>query len=109
VPVSFAEINKVAVLAEVAYEGGNLMPELSFGTHFFQDLVETDIFYVAIFPEKQDALFNQKCFWQMPNLLTEFLPGSSKYVNAVKVYETSNEQLQIMCDILSQEVICFFA
>lgn len=108
VPVNFAEINKVAVLAEVAYEGGNLMPELSFGTHFFQDLVETDIFYVAIFPQKQDAIFNQNRFLRMPNLLTEFLPDSSKYADAVRVCETSNEQLQIMCDILSQEVVCFF-
>jgi hypothetical protein len=108
VPVSFAEINKVAVLAEVAYEGGNLMPELSFGTHFFQDLVETDIFYVAIFPQKEDAIFNQKWFLQMPNMLTEFLPDSSKYVDAVRVSEINNEQLQVMCDILSQEVICFF-
>jgi len=106
VPVSFAEINRVAVLAEVAYEGGNLMPELSFGTHFFQDLVETDIFYVAIFPEKQDAIFNQKWFLQMPNLLTEFLPDGSKYVDAVRVYETNGEQLQVMCDIRTQEVIC---
>ncbi len=108
VPVSFAEINRVAVLAEVAYEGGNLMPELSFGTHFFQDLVETDIFYVAIFPEKQGAIFNKKWFLQMSNLLTEFLPDSSKYVDAVRVYETNDEQLQVMCDILSQKVICFF-
>ena len=44
IPVSFSEINNVTVLVEVAYEGGNLMPDLSFGTHFFQDLVEGDIF-----------------------------------------------------------------
>ena len=108
VPVSFAEINNMTVLTEVAYEGGNLMPELSFGTHFFQDLVETDIFYIAIFPRKENVVFNQDRFLQMPNLLTEFLPDSSKYAHALKVCETDNEQLQIMSDILSQEVVCFF-
>lgn len=108
VPVNFAEINNMTVLAEVAYEGGNLMPELSFGTHFFQDLVESDIFYVAIFPHKQSVTFNQSWFMQMPNLLSEFLPDSSKYDYAVKVFDTNDEQLQIMCDILSQEVACFF-
>jgi hypothetical protein len=108
VPVSFAEINNMAALVEVAYEGGNLMPELSFGTHFFQDLVETDIFYVAIFPRKQNVIFNQDWFLQMPNLLTELLPDSSKYTHTLKVYETDNEQLQILCDIISQEVVCFF-
>jgi len=108
VPVNFAEINNVAVLAEVAYEGGNLMPELSFGTHFFRDLVESDIFYVAIFPQKQNVRFNQDWFLQMPNLLTEFLPDSTKYADTVRIYETDNEQLQIMCDVISQKVICFF-
>jgi hypothetical protein len=108
VPVSFSEINNMTVLAEIAYEGGNLMPELSFGTHFFQDLVEGDIFYLAIFPQKGDVFFNTACFSQMPNLLTHFSPGSSKYTNIVKVYETDHEQLQIMCDIVSQKVVCFF-
>jgi len=109
VPVNFAEINNMSVLVEVAYEGGNLMPELSFGTHFFQDLVENDIFYAAIFPQKENVIFNQAWFLQMPNLLTEFQPDNSKYENAVRVYETDGEQLQVICDILSQEVICFFA
>ena len=59
VPVSFSEINNVSVMVEVAYEGGNLMPELSFGTHFFMDLVETDIFYAAIFPQKENVIFNE--------------------------------------------------
>jgi len=109
VPVSFAEINRVAVLAEIAYQGGNLMPELSFGTHFFQDLVETDIFYLAIFPQKGNVFFNKDCFSHMPNLLTRFSPESNKYTDVVKVYETDHEQLQIMCDIVSQKVVCFFA
>lgn len=108
VPVSFSEINNMTVLAEIAYESGNLMPELSFGTHFFQDLVESDIFYVAIFPQKQNVTFNKDRFLEMPNLLTEFLPDRNKYAGAVMVYEADGEQLQIMCDILSQKIICFF-
>ena len=108
VPVSFAEINKVAVLVEVAYEGGNLMPELSFGTHFFQDLVESDIFYVALFPQKKSVVFNKDKLLEMPNLLTSFLPEEHKYEDVVKVYEVDSDRLKIMCDIISQKVICFF-
>jgi hypothetical protein len=69
VPVAFAEINNITILAEIAYEGGNLMPELSFGTHFFQDLIEGDIFYVAIFPEKENVTFNREWLARMPNKL----------------------------------------
>ncbi|MCK5174286.1 MAG: phosphoenolpyruvate synthase, partial [Planctomycetes bacterium] len=108
VPVSFSEINNVMVLVEVAYEGGNLMPDLSFGTHFFQDLVEGDIFYIALFPEKQEIIFNKEMFLQMPNLLADLIPESSKYAHVVKVYEIEQKKLQIMCDIVSQKVICMF-
>jgi hypothetical protein len=108
VPVSFSEINKIIALVEVAYEGGNLMPELSFGTHFFQDLVESDIFYVALFPRKQGVVFNKNKLLEMPNLLTDFLPEEHKYEDVVKVYEANSDQLQIMCDVVSQKVICFF-
>ena len=51
VPVRFSEINNIAVLVEIAYMRDDLIPELSFGTHFFQDLVETDIF-IALFPKE---------------------------------------------------------
>ncbi len=108
VPVSFSEINNVVVLVEVAYEGANLMPDLSFGTHFFQDLVEGDIFYIALFPKNEEVMFNRKLFSQMPNKLTDFAPESAKYADVVKVYQIEHEQLEIMCDILSQRVICMF-
>jgi len=108
VPVNFAEINKITVLVEIAYEGGNLMPELSFGTHFFQDLVESDIFYVALFPQKENVVFNKDKLSEMPNLLTDIFPEECKYEDVVKVSEVDSGQLQIMCDIVSQKVICLF-
>jgi hypothetical protein len=109
VPVSFAEINKITVMAEIAYEGGNLMPDLSFGTHFFQDLVETEIFYVAIFPGKEKVTFNRERFREMPNRLGELLPDSAKYEHIVKVYKTDGQNLQMICDMISQRVVCFFS
>ncbi|MBN1457681.1 MAG: PEP/pyruvate-binding domain-containing protein [Sedimentisphaerales bacterium] len=109
VPVSFSEINNVTVLAEIAYEGGNLMPELSFGTHFFQDLVESDIFYVALFPQKEKVVFNKKRLLEMQNLLTDILPEADKYKDVINVYQIDEEKLEIMCEILSRKVICFFS
>ena len=51
VPVRFGEISAMAALGEIAFESAGLMPELSYGSHFFQDLVESGIFYAAIFPQ----------------------------------------------------------
>ena len=84
------------------------MPELSFGTHFFQDLVETDIFYVAIFPGKEGVVFNREMLAEMPNILAILLPESAKYADIVKVYN-ADKDLQIMCDMMSQRVVCFFS
>jgi len=107
VPVKFSEINNIAVLAEVAFSAGNLMPELSFGTHFFQDLVETDIFYVALFPEKKEVIFNDKWFTKLKNLYVQLIPESVKYNEVISVFDASNSSLRIMSDVVSQKVICF--
>ena len=107
VPVKFAEINNIAVLSEVAFSSGNLMPELSFGTHFFQDLVETKIFYIALFPEKKEVVFNDRWFTQLENIFAKLIPQSSKYKDIVGVYDVSAKGLKIMSDVVSQKVICF--
>ena len=107
VPVKFAEINNVTILAEVAFPEGNLMPELSFGTHFFQDLVETNIFYVALFPDKEDVIFNNKLLKEEKNLFTKLIPQSAIYKDVIGVYDISSINLKIMSDIVSQKIICF--
>ena len=107
VPVSFAEINNTDVLVEVAYEGGNLMPELSFGTHFFHDLVENGIFYVALFPQKAGVILDNGLLWEMPNQLPDVLPEHGEYANCVGLYDVGEIGLQIVGDVVSQEVLCF--
>ncbi|MEI8348942.1 MAG: PEP/pyruvate-binding domain-containing protein [Candidatus Omnitrophota bacterium] len=107
VPVKFAEINNITVLVEIAFSAGNLSPEVSFGTHFFQDLVETNIFYVALFPEKEGIVFNSEWFTQAKNLLPGLLPESSRYKDVIGVYNASDRKVKIMSDVVSQRIICF--
>ncbi|MCG2712700.1 MAG: PEP/pyruvate-binding domain-containing protein, partial [Candidatus Omnitrophica bacterium] len=108
IPVKFAEINNVSVLVEVASTAGNLMPELSFGTHFFQDLVETKIFYAALFPEKTDVVFRaDKWLARSKNLFAELIPQSAKYEHIIGVYDVSGRDLKIMSDVVSQKLVCF--
>ena len=107
VPVRFAEINHLSVMVEIEYEGGSLVPELSFGTHFFQDLVETDIFYVALFPGKAQVSFNRQWLEGSENRLVSLLPESAKYQGVVTVQNVGEKNLYLMADIVSQRVICF--
>jgi len=102
-------VGHVAVLVEMAYESSTMMPELSFGTHFFQDLVETNIFYVALFPNRDNVVFNRDLLLQMPNMLSELGTEAGKYESVVHVCEMNRGQLQISADLLSRKVLCYFA
>jgi len=106
IPVNFAEINNFTVMTEISYKSGDMTPELSFGTHFFQDLVETNIFYVALFTEKENVYFNEKWFKPLKNSLVKIVPENEKYQDVLKVYDVSDKHVKIMADILSQKVIC---
>lgn len=108
VPVRFAEINNVAVLGELAFPGGNLMPELSFGTHFFQDLVETDIFYVAIFPDKEWVSYNSSWMEGLEDSFTSILPDHSKYEGVIRVYDVRSREPRIMSDIVRQKLLFYY-
>ncbi|MBU1083774.1 MAG: PEP/pyruvate-binding domain-containing protein [Candidatus Omnitrophota bacterium] len=104
VPVSFAEISNITAMGEIAFPEGNLMPELSFGTHFFLDLVETDIFYVALFPANDNVVFNDGYFSSFNNRLPEMVPDAEKYKDVIGVYDVD---LKLMSDVMSQQVVCF--
>ena len=107
VPVRFSEINNIAVMAEIEYAGGSLVPELSFGSHFFQDLVETNIFYVALFPGRSGVVLNRGWTAGRANALTAMVPDAGRYASVVQVYDVESEGLYLMADIVSQRVVCF--
>lgn len=109
VPVSFSEINNIAVLGEISFSGGNLMPELSFGTHFFQDLVETEIFYVAIFPEKPGTYYNAAWMAPLKDIFTAELPEYEKYKGVIGVYDVKERGLKMLSDVMAQKMVCYYA
>lgn len=108
VPVRFAEINNIAVMAEIAFSGGNLFPELSFGTHFFQDLVETEIFYVAIFPEHEGTYYSASRFDALKDTFSSVLPDHAKYEGVIRLYELKDRKMKVLSDIVSQKLICYY-
>ena len=71
VNVGYADIDGTAVLVEVAREKAGHTPEVSYGTHFFQDLVESDILYLPVYPDEAAADFNTEFFSRSPNIIKE--------------------------------------
>ncbi len=107
VPITFSEINNISIIAEIAYKDGSLIPDLSFGTHFFQDLVEMDVFYMAIYPDRDHVFFNTPWMEARPNIMAALSPRDSNYAAAVRVYDVTNEGLRLLSDVVTQKLICF--
>jgi pyruvate, water dikinase len=104
VPVHFAELCNMSVLCEIASNESGFMPELSYGSHFFQDLVETGIFYAAIMEGQQGGVLNSEWVLDRENMLTAILPQGERFADVIHIADTAG--LQIYSDILTQSLVC---
>lgn len=111
VPVSFAEICNATILVELAGQKKGFMPELSFGTHFFQDLVETQILYVALYPLRHETVLNLEMLQKAPNSLARLLPEYQKWEPVMKVVDLADLEQELWVDVAldTREVKCYFS
>ncbi len=87
VRVTYSDISNTAMLIEVARKKGNYVPDVSFGTHFFQDLVESGIRYLPLYPDDAGVRFNESFFLSSPNRLAEFLPEFAGLAESLRVID----------------------
>ena len=85
VRVGYSDINNTRILIEIARQQDGYLPEVSFGSHFFQDLVESDIHYLALYPDEAGSEFNEDFLHGATNALRELLPSTTGFQNVVKV------------------------
>ncbi|MCZ6806725.1 MAG: pyruvate, phosphate dikinase [Deltaproteobacteria bacterium] len=85
VPVRYADINHCCMLIEVARQKDGFAPEVSFGTHFFQDLVEAGIHYLPLYPDEEGNRFNEAFFKNAPNALIDLLPDDAAFQHSIHV------------------------
>jgi hypothetical protein len=86
VRVGYSDINNTAMLIEIARKTGDYLPDLSFGTHFFQDLVESEIRYLPLYPD-DDGFLNMKLLHGSPNLFSAMLPNSAHLEGTIRVID----------------------
>lgn len=110
IPTAFAEINSVSVLCEIAAMHEGLVPDVSLGTHFFNDLVELDMLYLALHPQKRTDCFNEDLLIKKPNRLSALLPNESEWARVVFVIENANSstQLRLYADPLKQSAVLHY-
>lgn len=104
VKVTYADVFNTLMLVELGYSQSNSMPEVSYGTHFFQDLVEAQIFPLAVFPDQEGVLFDKRYLAEAPNLLTSLLPGQAASEGVLKVIDVAaTRDGQLLEVIMSSE------
>jgi len=89
VSVTYADISNTAVLIEIARRKGDYVPDVSFGTHFFQDLVESRIRYLPLYPDDDGIAFNERFLRGAHNLLPTILPGFAHLADTVRVIDVA--------------------
>jgi predicted nucleotidyltransferase len=87
VSVTYADISGTAMLIEIARRKGDYVPDLSFGTHFFQDLVESRIRYLPLYPDDEGVVFNEDFLRCEPNLLPELVPEFEHLSDSIRVVD----------------------
>ena len=103
-PVSFAEIDHIRILCEVACSQAGYQPELSFGSHFFQDLVESGIFYAAIPENDRESAFQPLFLSAEPDLMGAHIPDSPLPAGLIRLYEPEN--LFFFSDVVKGSCLC---
>jgi hypothetical protein len=106
VPVHFSELCNMAAICEVSYPKAGIVPELSFGSHFFQDIVESDIFYVAVFDGEQGVSFAPGQILRLKNSFNELMPEEEKLNSSIHVAETSG--LTLHSDVTRQKLFIYW-
>jgi hypothetical protein len=111
--VTYADINHTLILGEIAFQEEDSTPEVSYGTHFFSDLVEARIIPIAIYPDESGCVFDEAFLLQAPNLLESILPNLSRCSPVIHVIHvpacTDGRLLQIFQNGQEQKGMGFFA
>ena len=113
IPVSFSEIRNTSVLCELVMMHEGLIPDLSLGTHFFNDLVEMDVLYMAFFPGREKYFWNREYIENSKNSLLAIKPDAEEWESTIIVLDSSrrdkDNDLCLHVDTFSQEGSLFLA
>ena len=72
VPTAFSDISAFDVICEMEETKAGYNPELSYGSHIFQDVVEAEILYTAVFHNNKTLAFCPELLSQFEDISAEF-------------------------------------
>ena len=104
VPVTFGDISNFSAVCEVSDSRAGYMPELSYGSHMFQDLVEAEIWYGAIWNNRKTLAYHPDFFAASPDLFPQICPDLPELDGIIRVHPA--EGLYYWLDAVSNQAVC---
>ena len=108
VPVTFAEIAAFRAIVEYADAAHGFSPELSYGSHMFQDLVEQDILYCAAL-ERGATVFDRSVLSNLPQVGLDAAAGDPDIAACIRLYDARGRDLGLWHDLMSGKTLMAFA
>ncbi|MHA1648238.1 MAG: PEP/pyruvate-binding domain-containing protein, partial [Promethearchaeota archaeon] len=111
IPVNFAEINHITAMCEMVEMHSGLIPDISLGSHFFNNLVELDILYFGFSPNQEKTFLKREFFINHPNRLSHLIPEDKKWENIIYVIDgpigSSKTPIRLLMNVVDQQGFCY--
>ena len=104
VPTAFSDISAFEIVCETEESGAGYNPELSYGSHIFQDLVEAEILYTAVFHSEKTLHFAPEKLKNCPELTGQFENGAV-LSDIVHVYDVSGSRCEVYNDVADEHLL----
>ena len=104
VPTAFSDISGFEAVCEIAESRAGYNPELSYGSHIFQDLVEAQILYMAVFPGEKTIHFRPELLRQARNIIAE-IPGGAERQDVVCLADVSGLGCELYHDLTQEHIL----
>lgn len=106
VPVAYSEISQFNAICEVAYDKAGYHPELSYGSHMFQDMVEADVYYGAINDNSKTRLYQPELLASCPEILAGLCPEEPEMLRILKLYDVRKCRASLTLDAHEGRAVC---
>lgn len=90
VPARFSDISTASIICEIVAMRDDLIPDVSLGTHFFSDMVEMDIMYFTLYPDRTGNVLKEEIFTDAKNILPTLVKDGADWADIVKVIDTKD-------------------
>ena len=104
VPTAFSDISSFEAVCEMAETRAGYNPELSYGNHIFQDLVEAQILYMAVFPGNKTLRFRPEMLQGLENVVSG-IPGGEALQDVVRLSDVSALDCELWHDLADEHIL----